>query len=209
MEAMSSASAYSLAGVLRTFSGASARQLSGISRMSGSGGGAMWFMRVSMDERIGGANAALSGRHASVRAGLGSASGCCSCVSRMSGAGRPAPSPEGSSGASSETGAAARQAVSGGGSTRSTASSRSLAALAERIRRVPHAAGANEGFGPEIGVGSPRYPERESGQGFERLPQRLGGGAVDRADHGEVLRSGAMSMRSPQGSRFHSEGGLE
>ena len=79
--------------------------------------------------------------------------------------------------------------------------------LAERIRRVPHAAGADQRFGPEVGVGSPRYPERELGQGFERLPQRLGGGAVDRADHGEALRSGAMSMRSPQGSRFHSDGG--
>ena len=62
MEATSSASANSLAGVLRAFSGASARQISGISRMSGSGGDAIWFMRISMDERIGGAIAALSGR---------------------------------------------------------------------------------------------------------------------------------------------------
>ena len=60
-EAMSSASANWLAGVLRTFSGASARQLSGISRMSGSGGGAVWFMRVSMDEGTGTRKATLSG----------------------------------------------------------------------------------------------------------------------------------------------------
>ena len=59
------------------------------------------------------------------------------------------------------------------------------------------------------GVGRPRNPERELGQGFERLSERLAGGAVDRTGHGAVLRSGAMSMRSPQGSRFHSDGGLE
>ena len=151
MEAMSSASAYSLAGVLRTFSGASARQLSGISRMSGSGGGAMWFMRVSMDERIGGADAALSGRHASVRAGLGSASGCCSCVARVSAAGRPAPSPEGSSGASPATGAAARRAVSEGGSARSAASSRSLAALRSAFAASRMQRALTTGSGPRSG----------------------------------------------------------
>ena len=96
--------------------------------LSGSGGGAVWFIRVSMDERIDGANAAFSGRHAPARAGLGSASGCCCCVAWVPAAGRPAPAPEGSSGEGPETGAAARRAVSGGGSARSAASSRGPAA---------------------------------------------------------------------------------
>ena len=151
MEAMSWASAASSGGVLRTFSGASARQLSGISRMSGSGGGAMWFMRISMDGRIGGADAALSGRHAPARAALGSASGCCSCVARVprrDGRRRPR---RGRPGTSPETGAAARRAVSGGGSARSAASSRRPRGLAQRIRRVPHAAGADNGSGPRSG----------------------------------------------------------
>ena len=124
----SCSSANSSGGVLRTFSGASASRQSGISRMSGSGAGAVWFIRVSMDERIDGANAAFSGRHAPARAGLGSASGCCSCVARVPAAGRPAPAPEGSCGEGPETGAAARRAVSGGGSARSAASSRRPAA---------------------------------------------------------------------------------
>ena len=141
MEAMSSASANSLAGVLRTFSGASARQLSGISRMSGSGWGAMWFMRISMDGRIGGADAAFSSRHAPAPAGLVSASGCCSCAAPAPAAGGPAPPPEGSSGDGPETGAAARRAVWGGGSARSAASSRRRAALrsafaASRMQRA-------------------------------------------------------------------------
>ena len=49
---------------MRTFSGASARRLKGISRMSGSALGAMWFMRVSMEGCIGAAGAAFSGRPA-------------------------------------------------------------------------------------------------------------------------------------------------
>ena len=75
MEATSSASANWLAGVLRTFSGASVRQLSGTSRMSGSGGGVVWFMRISVDGWTDAREMALSGRRASARAGLGSASG--------------------------------------------------------------------------------------------------------------------------------------
>ena len=49
MEALSSASARGSGGVLRTFSGASASRLSGISRMSGSALGAMKFMRISLE----------------------------------------------------------------------------------------------------------------------------------------------------------------
>ena len=48
----------------------------------------MWFMRVSMDERIGGANAALSGLRPPAQAGLGSASGRRSRAKLVSGAGR-------------------------------------------------------------------------------------------------------------------------
>ena len=62
MEALSSASAWGSGRVLRTFSGASASLLSGISRMSGSALGAMKFMPVSMEGCIGAAKAALSGR---------------------------------------------------------------------------------------------------------------------------------------------------
>ena len=151
MDATSSASANLLAGVLRTFSGASARQLSGISRMSGSGGGAMWFIRISMDERIGGASAALSGRHSPARAGLGSASARCSHGSWVSAAGGPAPPPEVSSGAASETGAAARRTVSGGGSARSAASSRSLAALRSAFAASRMQRALTNGSGPRSG----------------------------------------------------------
>ena len=151
MEAMSWASAASSGEVLRTFSGASASWQSGMSRIAGSGGGAMWFIRISMDGRIGGADAALSGRHAPARAALGSASGCCSCVARVPAAGRPAPSPEGSSGASPETGAAARRAVSGGGSARSAASSRRRAALRSAFAASRMQRALTNGSGPRSG----------------------------------------------------------
>ena len=169
----------------------------------------MWFMRVSMDERIGGANAALSGRLAPAQAEHGSASGCCSCVTWVPAGGTAGAAPGGV--ARGSTGAGCGRPP--GGLGRRVGPVRGVVeeprGLAERIRRVSHAAGADEWFGPEVGVGGPGYPERESGQGLERLSQRLGRSAVDRAVHGEALRSGAMSMRSPQGSRFQSSGGLE
>ena len=49
------------------------------------------------------------------------------------------------------------------------------------------------------------YPEGESGQSFERLSERFGRGAMDRPGQGTACP--AMSMRSPQGSRFQSPGG--
>ena len=49
---------------MRTFTGASASRLSGISRMSGSALGAMKFMPFSMEDCIGAAGTALSGRPA-------------------------------------------------------------------------------------------------------------------------------------------------
>ena len=160
-----------------------------------------------MDERIGGANAALSGRLAPAQAGHGSASGRCSRGCRVSAAGMAGAAPGGVVRGSAGDGCGRPP----GGLGRWVGPVRGVVeeprGLAERIRRVSHAADADERFGPEVGVGGPGYPERESGQGFECLSQRLGRSAVDRAVHGEALRSGAMSMRSPQGSRFQSDGG--
>ena len=77
--------------------------------------------------------------------------------------------------------------------------------LAERGRRLAHVAGAHRDIGTQIGVGGPRYPEGEPGQGVEGLPERLGRGAVYRPGH-DAARP-ARSMRSPHGSRFQSPGG--
>ena len=162
-----------------------------------------------MDGRIGGADAALSGRHAPARAALGLRLGL--LLLRCPGAG-------GGTAGAAHGGVVRGRAGDGrggppGGLGRRVGPVGGLVeqarGLAQRVRGVPHAAGADDGFGREVRVGRPRNPERELGQGFERLPERLGGGAVDRVGHGAVLRSGAMSMRSPQGSRFHSDGGLE
>ena len=161
-----------------------------------------------MDERIGGANAALSGRLAPAQAGHGSASRLLFLRYLGAGGGTAGAAPGGVVRGSAGAGCGRPP----GGLGRRVGPVRGVVeeprGLAERIRRVSHAAGADERFGPEVGVGGPGYPERESGQGFERLPQSLGRNAVDRANHDEALRSGAMSMRSPQGSRFQSDGGL-
>ena len=82
-----------------------------------------------------------------------------------------------------------------------------LRGLAERGRRLAHVAGAQRDIGTQIGVGGPRYPEGEPGQGVECLPERLGWGAVYRPDHDAAPEEVPMSMRSPQGSRFQSPGG--
>ena len=81
--------------------------------------------------------------------------------------------------------------------------------VAERGRRLAHVADAHRDIGTQIGVGGPRYPEGEPGQGVECLPERLGWGAVYRPAHDAAPEEVPMSMRSPQGSRFQSPGGAD
>ena len=97
-------------------------------------------------------------------------------------------------------------AASSGASARPAGQIENVRGLAKGIRRVAHAAGALGSVGGQVGVGGPGDPEGEPGEGFERLSERLGRGAMDRPGHGAA--SPAMSMRSPQGSRFQSPGGL-
>ena len=78
--------------------------------------------------------------------------------------------------------------------------------FAQAGRCLAQGAGADRGVGIQIGVGGPGDPEGEPGQGFQRLPERCGGGVVDGPGHGGALAAGARSMRSPQGSRFQSPG---
>ena len=209
MEATSWASAASSGEVLRTFSGASASRQSGMSRIAGWGGGAMWFMRISVDGWTdAGGNGPLGParvRPGRARLRLGLPLPRCRGASGGPAGAAPGGVVRGRAGAGCirPPGGLGRRIGPVGGFVEEARG------LAQRVRGVSHAAGADYGFGREVGVGGPRYPEREFGQGLESLPQRLRWRAVDRACHGRVLRSGAMSMRSPQGSRFHSDGGLE
>ena len=103
---------------------------SGISRMSGSGGEAMWFMEVSVDEGTGAARG-LCGPPAPARPGLVSASTGCPPGARAAIAGGWKRSPGTSSGEGWRAGAGS--AVPGGGSARSAASSRRRAALRSAV----------------------------------------------------------------------------
>ena len=84
-----------------------------------------------------------------------------------------------------------------------------IGGLAKTACGIAQAAGADRGIGVEVGVGGPCDPEGEFCQGFQRLPERLGRRAVDAPGHGAAIPAGAMSMRSPQGSRFQSSGGSD
>ena len=159
----------------------------------------------------GAAETALSGRAAPALDRPGSASGRGTCGAWAAMAERRRPSPEASAGERPGVGAVTRAGclVRGFGPVGGPVGGQigTVRGLAERGRRLAHVAGSHREIGTQIGVGGPRYPEGEPGQGVECLPERFGRGAVYRPAHGAAPEEVPMSMRSPQGSRFQSPGG--